>query len=79
MSVEISMSPTVFVERHRTRRRMLHVTDQLADEPRLLRVVNTAMNLEHESRRQQRRPRDVMHLNLGVRPDPQSLGRVGAR
>ena len=66
-------------ERQRARVRMLEIPDQLVEDPCLLRILHTAMRMLLHRPGQDHRPRHVVNLHLGVRPQTQPLGRMNTR
>ena len=63
-------------ERQRARVGMLEVPDQLVEDPCLLGIVHTAVRVLLDRLGEDHRPRHVVNLHLGIRPQPQSVGRM---
>ena len=58
---------------------MLEISDQLVEDPCLLRIIHATMRVFLDRLGKDHRPRHVVNLNLGVRPQPQSVGRMNTR
>ena len=58
---------------------MLEIPDQLVEDPCLLRVLHTAMRVLLHRLGQDHRPRHVVNLHLGVRPQTQPVRRMNTR